>query len=82
MLVGSGPPLDLAETTFDRHGVYVTSDEVVFIFEGVDAAWEVDDLTSDALHHRLQIALEQWRPLIEGMPRLGREVFFWQRSAG
>jgi hypothetical protein len=31
-LIASGPPFDPAESGFDRHAVYLSVDEVVFVF--------------------------------------------------
>jgi hypothetical protein len=33
-LLSEGPPFQLEETAFDRHQVYLTDREAVFVFEG------------------------------------------------
>jgi len=34
------------------------------------------------LHPVLADALDAWRPLVEGSPRIARERFSWERDAG
>jgi hypothetical protein len=60
--------------------VYLSSREVVFVFEGPEVEWKVDDLVDDFLQSALHGAFEEWRPLLEGKPRLANEAFFWSRS--
>ena len=79
-LVAQGPPFDLGDTGFERHAVFLSEEEAVFVFEGVDAEWQLDDLVSDAFHPHLHRVLEEWRPLVEGEPRLAGEVYFWERG--
>jgi hypothetical protein len=79
-MLAKGPPFDPQATRFERHTVYLGRDEAVFVFEGPDAEWELDDLTSDAFHPMLQEALREWRPLVDGPPRLARPVFEWERG--
>ena len=43
-LVRAGPPFDLADTGIVRHSVYVSAHEVVFVFEGHEVEWIVDQL--------------------------------------
>lgn len=80
-LLASGPPFDPALTSFTRHGVYASDEEVVFVFEGAaDVELEVDDLLGDALHPRVAEAVEAWRPLLAAAPRVARETYFWTRE--
>ena len=80
-LIAEGAPFDLEDTEFERHAVFLSEEEAVFVFEGVDAEWQLDDLVSDAFHPQLQKMLGVWRPLIRGEPRLAGEVYFWERGA-
>ncbi len=76
-LIAKGPPFDPGELGFDRHSVYLSHGEVVFVFEGPQVEWILDELVSpdpDAS------AFREWEPLIEGIPRLARETYFWQRE--
>lgn len=79
-LIAQGPPFDLEDTEFERHAVFLSKEEAVFVFEGVDAEWQLDDLVSDAFHPQLQKMLGAWRPLVKGEARLAGEVYFWQRG--
>jgi hypothetical protein len=80
-LVEAGPPFSPGETGFERHAVYLSAGEVVFVFEGPEVEWLVNTLLDDPMQWPLNEAFEQWRPLIDGQPRIARERFFWQRAA-
>jgi hypothetical protein len=77
-LLATGPPFDLGEGGFDRHAAYLSTDEVAFVFEGHEVEWLVDSLMSDARRWLLSAAIAAWRPLLDGEPRVAREVFFWE----
>ena len=64
-LVAKGPPFDPEEHGFDRHTVYVSADEVVFVFEGHEVEWIVDRLVDEPFHWLVMAALEEWRPLLK-----------------
>ena len=76
-LIKEGPPFDPQGTGFQRHSVYLTGNEVIFVFEGgllnglLKSVLEVPQ-TSARFH--------AWEPLIDGMPRVAREAYFWQRG--
>ena len=78
-LIAKGPPFDLAALGFERHAVYLSHGEVVFLFEGRETEWVVDELLDEEVY---SAAFHEWTPLIEGIPRLAREAYFWQRSPG
>jgi hypothetical protein len=77
-LVAAGPPYDLAETGIVRHSIYISPSEAVFVFEGHEVEWIVDELIDAPFHYELQRALHQWREIVEGQPRVARERFRWQ----
>jgi hypothetical protein len=77
-LIASGPPFDLSESGLLRHSVYLSANEVVFVFEGHEVEWVVDSLVSDPFQWPVSQALERWRPLIKEHPRVARERFFWE----
>jgi hypothetical protein len=77
-LVAAGPPFDLADTGILRHSIYISSSEAVFVSEGHEVEWIVDELIDDPFHYELQRALEQWREIVEGQPRVARERYAWQ----
>jgi hypothetical protein len=76
-LVASGPPFDPDELGFERHHVYVSEGQAVFVFEGARVNALVQRL-ADAGGHE---AFAAWEPLIQGLPQLAHEAYFWQRNA-
>jgi hypothetical protein len=77
-LVRAGPPFDLADSGIVRHSVYISPSEAVFVFEGHQVEWVVDELVDQPFQYELQRALEQWREIVDGQPRVARERFGWQ----
>jgi hypothetical protein len=77
-LIAEGPPFDLAEIGLVAHSVYLSPGEVVFVFEGHDVEWIVDELIDSPFQHELQTVLGRWRAIVEGPPRIAREQFEWQ----
>jgi CBS domain len=80
-LLAAGPPFDLAETGLDGHAVYLASREVVFVFEGRDAAWQIEELADDFFHPDLVAALAEWRKLLEEDPHIAQPVYAWSRGS-
>lgn len=80
-IIAEGPPFDPKDSGFVRHSVFLSSSEVVFVFEAHQVEWIVDDLLKGQfLHPILSDALDAWRPLIAGEPRVAYEKFFWERG--
>jgi hypothetical protein len=77
-LVEQGPPFEIGESGLERHAVYLSAGEVVFVFEGDEVEWIVDAMIQDPFRPTLSDAFESWRPLVEGEPRIARPVFSWQ----
>ena len=77
-IVRSGPPYDPGEIGLARHGVYVGSSEVVFVFEGSDVERQLRDLLNDPV---ASPAFAIWAPLVEGTPSIAHELFYWEASA-
>jgi hypothetical protein len=77
-LIAAGPPFDLAETGIAHHSVYLSAGEVVFVFEGHQVEWMVDDLINDPFRPKLQSAFDAWRSIVDGPPRIARERFGWE----
>jgi hypothetical protein len=77
-LVEAGPPFDLADAGIVRHSVYISAHEAVFVFEGHEVEWIVDQLIDEPFHYELRRVLEQWREIVDGQPRVARERFGWQ----
>ncbi len=74
-LLQGGPPFDPAELGFERHAAYLTATEAVFLFEAPEVEWIVNDIVDDLVLGR---ALEPWRELVDGPPRLAHEHFYWE----
>jgi hypothetical protein len=74
-LLASGPPFDPGELGFERHTVYLSSEEVVFIFEGPSAARRLADMVDEMVSSE---SFAQWAPLIRGTPRIAHETFSWE----
>jgi hypothetical protein len=81
-LVGAGPPFDLADAGIVRHSIYISPSEAVFVFEGHEVEWIVDQLMDEPFQYELQRALDQWREIVDGQPRVARERFGWRIDQG
>lgn len=74
-LLRRGPPFDPEEVGLERHHVFLTEAEAVFVFEAdsLDAAGR---LVGEG---RFWSAASAWKDLVEGPPRLAEEDFSWVR---
>jgi hypothetical protein len=75
-LIAAGPPFDPETKGLERHEVFLTASEAVFLFEGPSAADVVQRLARDPAAWR---AAMKWRPILDGAPRLARSAYSWQR---
>src|SRR5437667_10324528 len=80
-LIKEGAPFDPGESLFERHTVYLSSSEVIFVFEAQEVEWLVDSLIDDPTQWRMAEVFDRWRPLLEGSPRLARPQYYWERSS-
>ena len=76
-LVAEGPPFELKGLPLERHQVFVSEREVMFVFEGESAPTTVEALSRDP--SVLKAALH-WRGILAGRPRLAEERFGWVRT--
>jgi hypothetical protein len=76
-LLEAGPPFDPARVGLTRHFAFLTSAEVVFVFEGPEVEWTVDDLVN---HPIVAAGLEPWKKLADGPPRIAEELYAWERE--
>jgi hypothetical protein len=76
-LVEEGPPFELEDVGLERHHVFVGEREVIFLFEGEQAA-----AAADALERSPGVlkAAMRWRGILAGRPRLAEERFGWTRT--
>jgi hypothetical protein len=79
-LVAKGPPFDPSEKGLAGHVVYIAADEVVFVFEGPNVEWIVEELIDEPFQWPVTAALDAWRPLVEGVPRIARPAYVWQAA--
>ena len=79
-LIAGGPPFDPAESGLDRHAVYLSAGEVVFVFEGPEVEWIVDAMIENPFRWPLTAAFDEWRPLVEAPPRIARPAYAWARE--
>ncbi len=77
-LVADGPPFDLESTGLDRHHVFVTEREAVFLFEGVAARTSLERLVRSP---RTLVAAGRWRDCVAAAPRIAEESYAWRREA-
>lgn len=77
-LVAEGPPLDPRGTGIVSHGVYLSGEEIVFVFEGPGAEYLVQSILNDPVR---AARFGAWAPLFDGPPRLVRESWYWSRDA-
>jgi hypothetical protein len=78
-LVEQGPPFDPEGLGFERHSVYLSGNQVVFVFEG----GSLDHLLHNIVREPGNVtAFKAWEPLIEGFPTVAREAYSWQRANG
>jgi hypothetical protein len=75
VLLREGPPFEPCDLGLEAHEVYVTDDEVIFVFEGVPSCF-VERLAAD---ETVWNAAEAWRPLIDGRIRYADETYAWDR---
>lgn len=74
-LLGKGPPFDPAAAGLERHHVFLTDQEAMFVFEA-DTPDAVERLVSD---QSLWDALAGWNDLVAGPPRMAEDVYSWVR---
>jgi hypothetical protein len=77
ILLAEGPPFDPEQVGLERHSAYLTAGEVVFVFEGPEVEWIVNDLVDDP---RVADFFAPWQKLIEDTPRLAHERFHWSEA--
>jgi hypothetical protein len=77
ILLREGPPFDPELAGLERHSAYLTAGEVVFVFEGPEVEWKVNELIDDPA---IAPFFAPWEKLIDGAPRLAHERYHWSRA--
>ena len=73
-IVALGPPFELDEAGLERHSVFLSTDAVVFVFEGPDVERVVDRLVDDPV---VSASFSRWGPVLDDSPQLAHERFSW-----
>jgi hypothetical protein len=76
-LLDEGPPFALEDTPFDAHEVFLTVNEVVFVFEGRDDGVAMAFDVGDPLIARVAQA---WADCLLERPRVARSALSWKRG--
>jgi hypothetical protein len=76
--VEEGPPFEVERLRLERHHVFVSEREVVFVFEGDSATAALDALSRS---RQVLNAAVRWRGILAGRPRLAEERFGWTRTS-
>ena len=74
-LLRAGPPFDPGEVGLERHHVFLTEREAVFVFEA-DSREAADKLVGE---RRFWSAASAWKEIVEGPPRLAEDAYSWVR---
>ncbi|SRR6266508_1907995 len=78
-LIKEGPPFNPEENGFERHAVFLSGDQIVFVFEG----GRLDQLLHSVVAAPdVAAKLRAWEPLLEGVPSIAHSAYFWQRGNG
>jgi hypothetical protein len=74
-LLRKGPPFDPEEVGLDRHHVFLTDQEAVFVFEADDPG-AAERLATNG---NLWSSAAAWKDLVAGPPRLADDAYSWLR---
>jgi|SRR5215218_9627299 len=75
-LFAHGPPFDLKATEFERHEVYLTEREVVFVFDSASSSATLRLLGEDPSVWKVTAA---WQKLMAEKPRKAETAYSWAR---
>ena len=72
-LLRNGPPFEPERLGLVRHEVYVSDDEVIFVFQGLPSVFAERLAEDDSFWN----AATAWRPLVRGRARLADSAYSW-----
>ena len=72
-LLHSGPPFDPSSLGLVRHEVFVSEDEVIFVFHGLPSVFAQRLAEDDSFWN----AATEWRPLVRGRARFADSAYSW-----
>jgi hypothetical protein len=73
-IVDAGPPFAIDAIPFERHSVHIGAGSVLFVFEGDDCEYLVQDIVNDPV---VAAALSAWGPLLDGAPVIAQPAYTW-----
>jgi hypothetical protein len=76
-LLTAGPPFDPEALGLDRHQVFLTESDAVFIFESDLGAAALESLVEDP---ELWQRAAAWQDYLAGPPQIAEDVFSWSRD--
>jgi hypothetical protein len=77
-LLDAGPPFDPSDLPgLERHEVFLTFDEVVFLFDSSFGAQAIEPMLSEP---GLWKAAAEWHEYLAGPPRIAEEAYAWRRD--
>jgi len=76
-LLAAGPPFDPEALGLDRHQVFVTASEAIFVFESTVGADALEALLRDPTLWQEATA---WHEHLAGPPKIAEDVFSWARN--
>jgi hypothetical protein len=77
-LLVAGPPFDPEALGLDRHQVYLTASEAIFIFESHLGAKALEPLLESP---ELWQSAAAWHDHLAGPPQIAEDLFSWERPA-
>ena len=76
-LLAGGPPFDPESVDLDRHLVFLTASEVVFIFESGRGADALEPLLQEP---KIWQSVAAWHDYLAGPPRIAEDIYSWERA--
>ena len=75
-LLVKGPPFDPEQAGLERHEVFLSDDEAIFVFEAV-SEFSLQKLLTDA---RVWIGAAGWHDVAAGPPRISKAFYAWETA--
>jgi hypothetical protein len=76
--LAEGPPYDAGAVGLERHEVFLTESEAVFLFESEDGLRVLERILAEP---ELWDVASAWEHSAAGQPRVGDEVYRWPEGA-
>jgi hypothetical protein len=75
--LAEGPPYDLAKAGIDRHEVFLTDDEAIFVFSTPRGPATLEHILSE---EDFWAVVRAWEHIAAGPPRLAQVAYDWPRA--